>query len=359
VLLFTGAALWLAASIPASSLVEWLVRSLLLVLSPLTLAWGRWILTETLAVAAGMAVFAVILRALHARRVSLPALALTLAAAILIRWDQVWLVLPAVALLWLILPRRQAARSTIGLGLLLAIPLGALSVRAMLHGLPPIPAQNVTEELAPNLLRFWSAHALDQRATSGLIWPSWTRDYPRIRELASGAVSAAVPRDELAQLLDRLAATEPRTDFPAALDSTFGALSDRVAAEHPVATRVGVPLARSFRLWAYPDGIFYSGWQGVGEFAERWEPWRAAYRLGLLGVVVLLCIRASTPRMRQAGGLVLLYVAARTGFLIWPGVNALETRYLVEAIPLLEILVLWVVGSRLKAALSRDAQSAG
>jgi hypothetical protein len=89
-------ALWAAYSWH-KSLPTLLISGAILPLSPATIAWPRWVMTETLAGAAALWVFAEIFRSLALRRLRILQLSLALATATLVRWDQIWLLVPAAA----------------------------------------------------------------------------------------------------------------------------------------------------------------------------------------------------------------------------------------------------------------------
>ncbi len=340
VILFAGAALWLALSVPVRSRMELAARVTLFLVSPLTLAWGRWLLTETLATAATMAAFAVFAGALYKGRVNLFVLISVLLAGMLLRWDQILLVLPALALLAFIYPWRAALPRALVLIVVVAIPYTALSARAMLRGLPWVPVNTIDVDMPPGVVGFWRLTALDQRATSQLLWPSWSREYARVRHLELEALSTDVSRTELVPLLDRLSSTVPGTPFPAELDKEFTELAGSVAAEHPLATLVGVPLVRSARIWTWPDRLFLSGWSGLGD--EGWENWRTLYRILLLLLSGVALMSMFNLQVRRLSALLFLYLAGRTCFLA--ALTMLETRYLVEAFPVMELLGIVVIG---------------
>jgi hypothetical protein len=225
---------------------------------------------------------------------------------------------------------------------IISVPYAALSVRARLHGLPPVPTNTMDVDMPPEILRFWRSTALDQRATTGLIWPSWSADYNRVREFDLGSISDDVPRAELAQLIDRLSRTEQGSPFPREIDQGFGELATRFASEHPIYGRVAVPLVRIGRIWTWPDRQFFSGWEGLS--ASQWERWRTGYRATLLLISGLALLGTFGWPLSRLSALFLLYVIGRTCFLVSSNLTMLETRYLVEFVPVMEFLAALVLG---------------
>jgi hypothetical protein len=354
VFVFTGAALWLSVSAPYKGGLELLGRVVLLLASPLTLAWGRWMLTETLATAASIGAFAVFSRALHANKASLTSLTAVLVAAMLIRWDQIWMLLPAVALLGLIESPREALRRALVLISIALVPYAALSVRAIAQGLPPVPTNTVDLDLPPGILNFWRSTALDQRATTGLIWPSWSGEYHKVRELALESVSGYIPRSELVALINQLSMTERGSPFPLKLDQGFDRLATRFTSEHLIYARVAVPLLRIMRIWTWPDKQFFSGWEGLS--TSQSEQWRTAYRITLLFIAGLPLLGVFGPQLRRLSALLFLYVIGRTCFLVSSNLTMLETRYLVEFFSVMEFLAALVLGSLIGALTKKRAR---
>jgi hypothetical protein len=339
--IFTASAVALAFAFPYARRLDVATRVLILVVSPLTFAWGRWVLTETLAMSATMWTFAVMCRCLTLRHLNTLALAAALALAMLLRWDQICLLIPAVALIGILYPVRKAAVRAIVVVMLATLPYAALSLRAIERKLPAFPTNAMDLDMPPNIVRFWKTVALDQRATSGLIWETWSRHYDNVRALDFRSLSSFVPRDALTQLVDGVSLLAEGSQFPEQLDQRFGTVATEVASAHPIQTRLGIPIVRAVRLWTWPDHQFYSGWEGVQEWIYG-EGWRTAYRVLLLLICGFAVVVRWRHPVRQLAILVALYVIGRTCFLVSP-LTLLETRYLVETFPPLEFVAVVTV----------------
>jgi hypothetical protein len=113
---------------------------LMLAFSPVSVAWPRWVLTETLAAAAGLWVFAALFRSLGARRMRVITAALAIAGATLVRWDQIWLLVPASLCAFYLGGSSKGLRDTAAMGFIAALPFLAMIARAALVGLPLLPS---------------------------------------------------------------------------------------------------------------------------------------------------------------------------------------------------------------------------
>jgi hypothetical protein len=314
----------------------WLFATgLLLAFSPLTAPWSHWVLTETLAAAASLWVAAECLRSLAIRQTRTPHIALALTAAVLVRWDLVWLILPAAVVTWH-LHRARAMVYTVGLWLgVAAIPVLLLVARATALGLPPVPsALNATaDELPPGVVSFWKAASTRQGATSTLLWAVWNRRYRMIETTFDyGSVSKKVGTDRLRSMLHALSSVPDGQPVPPEVDKSFAMIADDFALENPVYYRLVLPFERAVYLWGARDTLSHGGWR-----TDR-EQYLRLYRAALLGLVLIapfLLSRNSSEKVFAWG--VALFAISRTLFLV--SLTSLEVRYVTPAIPLMELVV--------------------
>lgn len=345
VFLFALAAAWLMVAAAPGRIGVIAVGTIALCASPLTFAWGRWILTETLASAAAMMVFAFLLTEFRRRQVRVAATGLVLAIALSIRWDLALLVVPVFLLAWSLTSLRRAFPLALGISVLAVTPYAAMAIRAVRIGLPIAPSNVLDEDLPAGLLRFWRTTALDQRAVIQLIWPVWSHRYETVKSVDSAAIVGAARGDDFRQLLAQLSVIPPTADIPASIDTAFGDLARRFTRQHPVRSRFGVPFTRAVRMWTMEDGQYSSGWQSTVLASPTWESGRTAYRITIL----VLCVVAGAlagGQIRTAAILVLGFAVARTAFLVSVPITMLESRYLAVFAPLLEVVgVLFVAAA--------------
>jgi hypothetical protein len=157
-----------------------LVSLLMLAFSPVSIAWARWILTETLAAAAGLWAFAALFRSLGARRMRVVVAAMAIGGATFVRWDQIWLLAPASICAFYLGGFSKGLRDTAAMGFIAAIPVLAMIMRAALVGLPLLPGMipsSDPEFARGGVVAFWRQAALTQEATSGFLWPIWSQEY--------------------------------------------------------------------------------------------------------------------------------------------------------------------------------------
>lgn len=336
----------------------------LLALSPLQVALPRAILTEPLATATTIWVMAELILSLAERRLRIVSLGCALAAAIFVRPDAVVLCLVvAGAAFYLHRPPVALARGAL-VALLVLLPVAGWIARAETVGLSfPRPASGHDWPFPPGMLAWamtWSESDADEHS---FIVPVFDADYSEIAIPSHVYVDAAEQESVQRALAElRAQAGEP---VPASIDAVFGSLAAKRRASHPVATLVAVPVKRALYMWLSPAYAFdwpirrfsleegaaiahtgYASLAGLLSMIARYPMAlgeRAlvnGYRLVVLlgfATCVVLCRRASLVRVRPVVAIVASYVVLRTIFMSWiaPG---LGTRYIVEALPAMEIV---------------------
>lgn len=171
-------ALWASYSWHKS--VEALIGSLFIItFSPITIAWPRWVLTETLAAASGLLVLATLFLSLEAKKMNVVITGLAIAGAVFIRWDLICLLVPATMCALYLSGFYKGLRHAVIIGAITVLPILAMIVRAAFLGLPLLPS--ITFDRDPNLPRgviiFYKKAALTSGAMSGFVWPMWDRSY--------------------------------------------------------------------------------------------------------------------------------------------------------------------------------------
>ena len=145
--------------------------------------------------------------------------------------------------------------------------------------------------------------------------------------------------------------------FPAAIDREFAAIALQRRLAAPFRYWLWLPLQRIGRIWFNPSNSggwpVALGWQGgsldfkAAAEIVRQHPWSvlvkvasAGWRIGVLALALLLfalSIRRTISLSRMVLWAALLHAIGRTAFLGWG--FFIESRYLLETIPMLEIAI--------------------
>jgi len=342
---------------------------LVLALSPLQLAWPRYLQTETLSLAAVICFFAVIMLSIRDGRLHILATGFVIALGTLIRLDLITLAVPVAVVAFALHGPRSALARGAAVALILALPWVVWTVRNVAVGLPrfyPTP-MTVPEGKRPPVgyagwVRTWLLYEYER---PGALWGPNRFNYDGIY-IPDHAYASTAEKERVAELLKRLRAHEDQP-VPKEIDDAFARLAQERRAQQPLQYYVVNPAIRSVQLWSNPFSSF--GWPnempssalsdaerlavargGMGgklALARRFplhaltKALTGAYRFALLAAFLAGCLFAAF-RLRD-GGLRRLtltafsFVAART--LLFAFIGNVETRYTVQAVPAMEIVV--------------------
>jgi hypothetical protein len=313
----------------------WMVAAaLVLALSPLTVSWSHWILGETLGGAATLGVIAECINSLAGRRFRTGPLSLAVVAAVMMRWDLIWLLAPVCLVAWQL---RGAPRFWVRPGVVVAsasVAILLLMARAVLVGLPAVPSMlsGGPDELPPGIVGFWRVAATGQNATSGLLWKVWNQQYAAIGDTFDyDSISRRVDAAAVGSALRELSQVPNGRPVPKAIDDQFAMIAGDALHRSKGWYWPVVWFDRIVMIWSADDTIYASGW------SPGYEPFLRAYRIVLMGLLLIAIgfFPAGSSERTLAVG-VFLFVFTRTIFLV--AVNALETRYLIPVIPVMELV---------------------
>jgi hypothetical protein len=301
---------------------------LAMALSPVQLAWPRFLLTESFALAGTLWVFAECLLSLkHGRLRALP-LTAALLAAIAARYDSVLLAAPVAVVGFLLHPPLEAIRKGAAMALLLALPVGLWTWRNLEAGLPLRP-QTFMKTGEPNPAGFlaWCDVWVTTLYEGTFSYRTAYREYDRM-QVGPGAWRSEAERAKVQALLAELArhAGQP---FPEHIDRAFAELAQARKRDHPFEAYLLVPLKRMAFYWLNPIHSF--AWpvelHGVITAQER-----SRFQQGGLGDKMEVALRhadAVAVKLLVAGYRVLLIAAAAAA-----AVLALRGRLGAAATPL-------------------------
>jgi len=332
--------------------------ALVVALSPLTVPWARFTLSETLALSVVIWISADLIRSLAEQRLRLMPLAIAMAVGLFIRYDLVLLALPIAVTGFLIHPFWRAIQRGLLMMVIISIPLGAWWVRSFTAGLGNMPPVYFLGNgyAAPigylDWVKTWATH---QYQAPQWWYPIHFAAYSDIVIEPEAYVSGG-EREQVEAFLKQLAAFDGQ-QFPAHIDRKFAAIAEERRLAAPVRYWLWLPLQRIGRIWFNPwnsGGWPVSvGWQGghmdfkAAVEIIRQHPWQvlikgasAGWRIGVLAIALLLLalsLRRPVTFATMVLWIAMLHVVARTVFLGWG--FFIESRYLLETIPLLEIAI--------------------
>jgi len=342
VVLFQAALFSIAAAIALWSSYSWhksipaLISSLILItLSPLSIAWPRWVLTETLAAAAGLLVFAALFCSFAAQRMKVIKTGIAIALAIFLRWDQIWLLVPAFLCAFYLGGYSRGLRHTVTIGLIAIFPILAMIGRAGLVGIPLLPNNSITSDpyLAKGVWVFFQKTALTQDATSGFLWSMWDRRYEELNRVFNyDSIFSSYDTVRFRSLTDRISALPNGSPLPADIDAELVDLAG-ASKKLGIGLTLNFTFQRAIKMWTAMDTIFYSGWMQLPS-AKTVETFSFAYRILLIITCILLLLRARGVEFVLLVGLI-CYIAFRTFF--FASLTMLEIRYLMPMFPVMEV----------------------
>lgn len=338
---------------------------LVIALSPLEVAWSRYLQTEALALATTIWVIAEILLSLTEHRMRILRLSLAVSAAYFIRLDGILLCLPVLILAFSIkLSCWHAIRQYLIFLLLIVIPFALWTARNIHVGLPSLvpPPMVLPNNASPPLgYIFWGWTWISEEYQR----PGWgfgvTRFVYDSISIDEKAFASPEEKNRVDGLVKDLQAYQGQP-FPKHIDEEFALLARERIQRAPFRSFVILPMKRISSLWSNPYCSF--GWPNempstfsydehlqlvrggiAGKITVAMKyPFRAlskaftgGYRFLLIVATVAslaYSVRMPSP-LKHAVWICFSIVLARTLFLAMT--NNVETRYTVEAVPAMEL----------------------
>ncbi len=364
--------IWLLKSIYKLSHNKNLIKAIgiTLALSPLLIAWPRYVQTETLSLSATIFLIAEIFISISNRKIRIIPIGLALIFATWIRLDNIFLTVPVgVTAIWL-----HGFKNGIIKGLLIACILasswGAWTARNIIVDLPSIyPGDMVMPDGSRSpkgylaWTKTWITHEYER---PGALWGINRKNYDNIN-IPERAYNSKQEKEKVQTLLNELILAN-KQDFPIKIDDAFQKIADKKLYENPIRYWFTYPAIRAIRIWTNPFSSF--GWpnemphsglskndrlkaakgnkniliQKAIEFPMHAlsKGFNFFYRIilmTLLGFSLLrLIIKKNEDDINLLGLATISYILARTLFF---SLNSnFETRYMITTIPFIEIFVL-------------------
>lgn len=331
-----------------------LLSGAILALSPLTVPWSRYLLTDSLSVSLNLLVFAELIHGFRSGRLRLLPLSFFAAAAIFLRIDNVLLVLPMLIIGMAVYPGASVLRPSATVAVLVALPLAAWWLRCVTLGLTALPAVATMPDGSPapaGYIAWGNGWTLDQYEYPLWNYAIYKYNYPAIR-IPDRAYDDAAERRIVEALLAELRQLKGEP-VPARIDEAFAALSAAKMEAHPLRQLVLRPLLRAALMWVNPRNS--AGWpvslgdgaagQGMVGLALA-NPGAALVKLGTaafraaLPIVALGLLLACWRRRRMTASVLsatLVYAVAQTALHV--GFVLVESRYLLAGTTGLEVAV--------------------
>ena len=242
------------------------IVALVISLSPITIAWPRMELTETLSISLSIWVLAALVRSINDKKIHWFEIGIVCAVGILLRYDFILLFVPIIFIAFKIDFPMRSLRACILIVLLASIPATAWwarSINAGLSDFPPFGLTSTGEEAPQGVLDWMGTWVNNQYQLPKSVWPLVTGNYFDIDPPSKNI------RDETTgKLVDKLTQLPEGSTVPLELDKDFAELAKIWKKDHLLQNWVGLPIQRAFNMWLNPFPSI--GWPGeVGPKARE------------------------------------------------------------------------------------------
>ncbi len=345
-----------------------LIVGIIVALSPLLIAWPRYVQTETLALASSIWVLAEILLSISKNKIRIITIALSLIFATWLRLDNILLTVPVAVTVLYIHGLKKGLINGLIIFLILSSTWFAWTIRNIHLSVDLIPSMVMQDGSRPPTgymawLKTWVTHEYER---PGALWTINRKNYDTvyIPEYAYKNNEEKIIVNNL--LLELKGFTgEP---FPEYIDNNFKKLASKIMTNNIWEYWFLNTFTRSYRLWTNPFSSF--GWPNempdkdlskterlqiaegnIGVMISKIinNPYQALskafiaiYRVILMLLMLYYIIIFLRSRSKIKMGILLIvlsYLVSRTLFFSIHSAN-FETRYLLTTMPFIEIFVL-------------------
>lgn len=353
-----------------------IVLGIILALSPLLVAWPRYVQTETLAIAFTIFTLSELLFSLNEKKIRIFRIALALTLATWIRLDNIFLTIPVAVSCLYIHGLKKGFLCGASIACLLSLSWGVWTVRNIKVELPSlIPTNMIMPDgsRSPtgylNWTKTWITHEYEK---PGALWGINRKNYLNIT-IPEYAYFSESEKNKVELLLLDLKKIN-QMPFPKYIDDEFQLLAKYKRKSFPFKYWVENPVKRVYKMWSNPFSSF--GWPneipseglshserlvvakgnfGLLIFKIKKYPYRsiskainAFYKFSLMLLftysLFYAFIKSKKSTLYFMGLISISYLLIRTIFFSLNGY--FETRYLATAVPLMEILVAFCIYDR-------------
>lgn len=350
-----------------------LYLAFILALSPLLVAWPRYVQTETLSIAATIYLLAELLLSLSKNKIRIFTIALALIFATWIRLDNIFLTVPVAVTSIYIYGFKNGVIKGILIAILLAATWGGWTIRNIVVDLPSlIPTDLIMPDgsRSPSgylkWTKTWITHEYER---PGALWGINRKNYDGI-SIPNRAYSSKEEKISIEHLIDELQEYNLK-DFPESIDNKFNNIALNKIEKYPFQHWVIYPLTRAYRMWSNPFSSF--GWpnempdRGLSK-EERLsaasgnsniliqkaieypihassKAFNAIYRFTLMLLflysLIIIFFKNKDSYLYPLGLITISYAISRTIFFSFN--SNFETRYMVTVIPFIELIVILTI----------------
>lgn len=235
---------------------------LILAVSPLQVAWPRYIFTETLALSGTLWLFAELIKSLHESKLRVMPIGFALIVSTFIRIDGVLLAVPVAVTGFIIHRPLDAIFRGLVIALIISVPWGGWVFRNINVGLKNIftPPSIDRNESYQGYVHWGKTWIFDQYQYASALWPLANSQYNSI-VIGEDVYRSKEEKEKVAVLLNQLSDYTGKK-FPKHIDDQFEILAKEAIEKAPITYYILNPIQRMWALWfniydsfAWPIGL--------------------------------------------------------------------------------------------------------
>lgn len=342
----------------------------ILALSPLLVAWPRYVQTETLSIAASIYLLSELILSLSKNKIRIVSIALALIFATWIRLDNIFLTVPVAFTAIYIHGFNNGVIKGLLIACILTTSWGVWTARNIAVDLPAlIPTDMIMPDgsRSPSgylkWTKTWITHEYER---PGALWGINRKNYNNIT-IPERAYMNDEEKLSIESLIEQLQEYNQK-DFPQFIDKEFENIANNKIKNYPLKHWLVYPLTRSIRMWSNPFSSF--GWPNempdsglskedrlsaakgnssilINKAIEfpihaSSKALNAFYRLILMTLfilsIIIICYKKRNTYLFPITLITISYILSRTIFFSFN--SNFETRYMVTTIPFIELLII-------------------
>jgi hypothetical protein len=336
-LLVAGAIAWLAVQVGhwTGKPMYGAFAAMFVALSPIHLAWTRFLLPDALTVAVIIWILAEIIRGFRNKQLPILSLGLALSAACWLRYDGVLVCFAVAAGGFYIHAPKEALKRGFLIAMIVATPLVGWSLRSAALGLSwfPQPRFMYDGSYTPGGFLAWGGTWITNLPQgAGFGYNLGTKSYDRILIDTSVAYSGPNERAKVEKLMGELIRFTNQ-DFPRQLDEQFLSLARERRTAEPFNVWIVVPLKRALSFWLSP--VASMGWPlEISKLLtkEQKDEWNSGGIAGKLSVVSAFPLQAFGKAMLLIYRAVLIFATIYLAIVLSRGPPSVWNRVATVAI---------------------------
>ena len=236
------------------------IATILLSFSPLTVAWPRYLQTESLSLAITLVIIAELILSYKEKNLRYIKICLLFTLATWIRLDNIFLAAPIALSSFLIHDFRTSLKKGLIIAILFSIPWGLWTVRNINEGVRDIiPTDMIMPDGSKSpsgylaWIKTWMTNEYEKPSS---MWNVNRKIYSTI-EIPDYAYKSTEEKEKVSLLLEKISSLDGQ-DFPEEIDSKFYSITRHKVKKYSLDYWVYNPIIRSVRLWTNPFNSF--GW---------------------------------------------------------------------------------------------------